>query len=167
VKTESSILYIYIFFFSFWCLHTYSPSNWFAEAQTRKQTDRRSTDSQRTNSMYYTTWSANCFAEAQTRQGTDRRSTDSTANWFPKPHNLVRELICGSSDLSANCFVAPHKLITELIRWSTDSSSNYCAKAQTREGTHRRSADSSANRFGDAHTRQRTDSLLLITSSRN
>jgi hypothetical protein len=86
-------------------------------------------------------------------------STHSSTNWFPRPHYLVKELIRRSRDSSVDWFDAPHNLVTELIRWSKESSLNYCAEADTSQGTDRRSSDSSANWVCDAHARQRTDSV--------
>jgi hypothetical protein len=99
----------------------------------------------RTNSILHTTSSGNWFTEAQLVTQLIWWSTDSPMNYFPRPYNLVRELIRSttdfvielirwSTDASANSFDAPHnlvrdwfvkqRLIRELIRWSSDSSAN-------------------------------------------
>jgi len=82
--------------------HRTSLSNWFADAQARHRTGQRNTDA-----------STNSFRDAHARHRTNSRmhnlvseliqcSTQSSPNWFPRPHNLVRELIYRRRDSLVN-----------------------------------------------------------------
>ena len=109
------------------------------EAQTCQRTDQRSIDSQRTDSMHYTTSSVNWLAEAQTRKRINSmHHTTSSANWFAEAqthqrtdslkHKLVSELIPYTTQPHQPTDSLKHRPVSELISWSTDSLGNWWPK---------------------------------------
>jgi hypothetical protein len=96
-----------------------------------------------------------------------RWSKDSSANWFPRRHNLVRELMHWRRDSSWNWFEAAHNLLSELIRRRTDLPGNWFAKGKTGQRTDwMHHTTSSSNWFTEAQNRQQPASLHHTTSSR-